>query len=74
MSSEGAEIDVPNASYVPERFELMIARSRDREIARSGAARSRTKMIRADEGKNHYRLVKIMKAKSAPTNMPAATM
>jgi hypothetical protein len=37
MSSEGAAIDVPNASYVPERFELMIARSRDpalREVER----------------------------------------
>jgi hypothetical protein len=28
MSSEGAAIDVPNASYVPERFELMIATDR----------------------------------------------
>jgi hypothetical protein len=28
MSSEGAAIDVPNASYLPERFELMIATDR----------------------------------------------
>jgi hypothetical protein len=28
MPSEGAAIDVPNASYVPERFELMIATDR----------------------------------------------
>jgi hypothetical protein len=26
MSPEGAAIDVPNASYVPDRFELIIAR------------------------------------------------
>jgi hypothetical protein len=28
MSSEGAAIDVPNASYVPDRFDLMMARDR----------------------------------------------